>query len=75
MLKRIFSYMKEYKKYAWLALICIGVEVMLEIMVPKLMADLIDTDIFYAPKIVAMAPNTSSIGCVPSTVFKIFCSL
>jgi ATP-binding cassette subfamily B protein len=34
--------MKEYKKYAWLALICIGVEVVLEIMVPKLMADLID---------------------------------
>ena len=25
MLRRIFSYMKEYKKYAWLALICIGV--------------------------------------------------
>lgn len=42
MLRRIFSYMKEYKKYAWLALICIGVEVVLEIMVPKLMADLID---------------------------------
>ena len=42
MLKRIFSYMKEYKKYAWLALICIGVEVVLEIMVPMLMADLID---------------------------------
>lgn len=40
MLRRIFSYMKEYKKYAWLALICIGVEVVLEIMVPKLMADL-----------------------------------
>ena len=42
MLRRIFSYMKEYKKYVWLALICIGVEVVLEIMVPKLMADLID---------------------------------
>ena len=42
MLRRIFSSMKEYKKYAWLALICIGVEVVLEIMVPKLMADLID---------------------------------
>ena len=45
MLRRIFSYMKEYKKYAWLALICIGVEVVLEIMVPKLMADLIDTGV------------------------------
>ena len=42
MLRRIFSYMKEYKKYAWLGLACIAVEVMLEIMVPRLMADLID---------------------------------
>lgn len=42
MLKRIFSYMKQYKKYAYLALICIGIEVVLELMVPMLMADLID---------------------------------
>ena len=42
MLKRIFSYMKKYKKYAYLALICIGIEVVLELMVPMLMADLID---------------------------------
>ena len=42
MLKRVFSYMKEYKKYAWSGLLCIGVEVVLEITVPLLMADLID---------------------------------
>ena len=42
MLKRVFSYMKEYKKYAWSGLLCIGVEVILEITVPLLMADLID---------------------------------
>lgn len=42
MLKRVFSYMREYKKYAWLGLLCIGVEVVLEITVPLLMADLID---------------------------------
>ena len=34
--------MREYKKYAWLGLLCIGVEVVLEITVPLLMADLID---------------------------------
>lgn len=34
--------MKEYKKYAWSGLLCIGVEVVLEITVPLLMADLID---------------------------------
>ena len=42
MLRRIFSYMKEYRKFAWLGLLCIAIEVILEIMVPMLMADLID---------------------------------
>ena len=45
MLKKIFSYMNEYKKYAWLALICIAVEAVLELMVPMIMADLIDTGV------------------------------
>lgn len=34
--------MREYKKYAWSGLLCIGVEVVLEITVPLFMADLID---------------------------------
>ena len=38
MLKRIFSYMKQYKKYAFLALFCIAVEAVLELMVPMIMA-------------------------------------
>ena len=45
MLKRIFSYMKQYKKYAYLALVCIGIEVVLELMVPMIMADLIDNGV------------------------------
>lgn len=45
MLRRIFSYMKQYKKYAYLALICIAVEAMLELLVPIIMADLIDNGV------------------------------
>ena len=45
MLKRIFSYMKQYKKYACLALSCIAVEAVLELMVPMIMADLIDNGV------------------------------
>lgn len=45
MLKRIFSYMKKYKKYACLALLCIAVEAVLELMVPMIMADLIDNGV------------------------------
>lgn len=45
MLRRIFSYMKQYKKYAYLALICIALEAMLELLVPMIMADLIDNGV------------------------------
>ena len=45
MLKRIFSYMNQYKKYACLALLCIAVEAVLELMVPMIMADLIDNGV------------------------------
>lgn len=45
MLKRIFSYMKQYKKCACLALLCIAVEAVLELMVPMIMADLIDNGV------------------------------
>ena len=45
MLKRIFSYMKQYKKYACLALLYIAVEAVLELMVPMIMADLIDNGV------------------------------
>lgn len=45
MLRRIVSYMKQYKKYAYLALICIAVEAMLELLVPMIMADLIDNGV------------------------------
>ena len=45
MLRRIFSYMKQYKKYAYLALIRIAVEAMLELLVPMIMADLIDNGV------------------------------
>ena len=45
MLKRIFSYMKQYKKYACMALLCIAVEAVLELMVPMIMADLIDNGV------------------------------
>ena len=29
MLKELFSYMKQYKKYAWISLVCIAVELSL----------------------------------------------
>jgi len=42
MLRRLFSYMHQYKKYALLALICISAESVFELIVPLIMADLVD---------------------------------
>ena len=45
MLRRLFSYMGRYKKYAFLALFCIAVESVFELLVPLIMADLVDVGV------------------------------
>ena len=45
MLIRLFSYMKQYKKYAGMAMVCIVAEGLCELMVPLIMADLIDVGV------------------------------
>lgn len=42
MLLRLFSYMGKYKKFAYLAIFCITAESIFELLVPLIMADLID---------------------------------
>lgn len=45
MLRRLFSYMYQYKKYACLALLCITAEAVFELLVPLIMADLVDVGV------------------------------
>ena len=45
MLKELFSYMKQYKKYAWISLACIAVECIFELVIPLIMADMVDVGI------------------------------
>lgn len=45
MLIRLFSYMKQYKKYAGMAMACIVAEGLCELIVPLIMADLIDVGV------------------------------
>ncbi len=45
MLLRIFSYMGKYKKFAFLAIICVTAECVFELLVPLLMADLVDVGV------------------------------
>ncbi len=42
MLKRIFSFFHQYKKYAVLAVICIVAESVFELIIPLIMADIVD---------------------------------
>ena len=63
MLRRIFSYMKQYKKYAYLALFCIAVEVVLELMVPLIMADLIDTGVANADEMYIYKKGIQMVCC------------
>lgn len=45
MIRRIFTYMGKYKKDAYIAGLCIGIEVVLELLVPFIMADLVDVGV------------------------------
>lgn len=45
MIRRIFSYMGPYKKYGWLAGLCVAAEVAFELIIPTLMADLVDVGV------------------------------
>lgn len=45
MILRLFSYMGKYKKYATAALFCIAAESVFELLVPLIMADLIDVGV------------------------------
>ena len=45
MLKRIFSYMRQYKKFFVLAVFCVALESLLELAVPLIMADLVDVGV------------------------------
>lgn len=42
MLGKLFSYMKQYKKYAWAAMFCVAVESVFELIIPLIMADMVD---------------------------------
>ncbi len=45
MLRRLFSYMRPYRKYAILAFLCILTESIFELIVPLIMADLVDVGV------------------------------
>lgn len=45
MLKRLWPYMRQYKKYLWLSCACVIAETAFELVIPVLMADIIDVGV------------------------------
>lgn len=63
MLIRLFSYMKQYRKYAVLAMLCIMAEGIFELLVPLLMADLVDVGVAAGDKSYIFAKGAQMIAC------------
>ena len=45
MIRRILSYMGPYKKYAFGAILCVVTEAMFELIIPLIMADIVDVGV------------------------------
>ena len=63
MLIRLFSYMNQYKKYAALAVVCIMTEGVFELLVPLIMADLIDVGVANGDRSYIYMKGLQMVGC------------
>lgn len=63
MLKKIFSYMGHYRKYAYLAAFCIAAEVVLELVIPLIMADLVDVGVASGDHTYIFQRGILMVGC------------
>lgn len=63
MLRRIFSYMKQYKGYAVIALVCVGVECVFELVIPLIMADMVDVGVATGDRAYIFEKGMLMIGC------------
>lgn len=69
MLKRLFSYMKPYKAYAVLAVVCITLEGTFELIIPLIMADIIDVGVATGNKAIIFQKGILMIFCALLSLF------
>ena len=74
MLKELFSYMKQYKKYAWISLVCIAVECIFELVIPLIMADMVDVGIANGDQDYILHKGLVMIGCAGLALMLGICS-
>ena len=63
MLLRIFSYMGKYKKFAFLAILCVTAECVFELLVPLLMADLVDVGVANGDRTYIYVKGIQMVAC------------
>lgn len=74
MLKELFFYMKQYKKYAWISLVCIAVECIFELVIPLIMADMVDVGIANGDQDYILHKGLVMIGCAGLALVLGICS-
>ena len=62
MLKRLLPYIKKYKKYLILACLCVIGETVFELVIPALMADIIDKGVASGDKSYIISQGALMIG-------------
>ena len=70
MLRRIFSYMGEYKKYMYLAVICITGESVFELVIPLIMANILDIGVTNQDKVYIFQQGGIMLVCALPTYEK-----
>ena len=63
MIKRLFSYFHQYKKYAILAVICVLAESFFEIVIPLIMADIVDVGVANGDRAYIFRQGGLMLGC------------
>lgn len=63
MLKRMFPYMHKYRKYLWLSCFCVVEETVFELVIPLLMADIIDVGVANQDKTYILLQGSKMIAC------------
>ncbi len=63
MIRRIYSYMKPYRRYAILAVLCITAETTLELLIPFIMANIVDVGVVNGDKAYIFTQGALMCGC------------
>ncbi len=69
MLRRIYSYMRPYRMYAILAVLCITAETTLELLIPFIMANIVDVGVATGDKAYIFTQGALMCGCALLAMF------